>query len=197
VILSLNNQLASILIGTKFPIIETQTSSENSYIVGASLQQYMDIGVQLKVKPQICGPNEEYINLLLNPIVSSYTQTTKVTTQQGVTLVEYPIINTREASNQMLVKDGETVVLGGLLKDVKSDEDIGIPFLSKIPWIGNLFKRNTKDNSKVDLMIFITAKIVKPGESLPQEILNTQRLRDQFTTDQSEVRPIGSKSTKK
>lgn len=180
VILSLNNQLASILIGTKFPIIQTQTSSENSYIVGASLQQYMDIGVQLKVKPQICGSSEDYINLLLNPIVSSYSQTTKVTTQTGVTLVEYPIINTREAATQMIIRDGETVAMGGLLKDVKSDEDIGIPFLSKIPWVGNLFKRTTKDNSKVDLMIFITAKIVKPGEVLPREILNTQRVSGEF-----------------
>ncbi|MCX5681342.1 MAG: hypothetical protein NT079_03575, partial [Candidatus Omnitrophica bacterium] len=153
--------------------------------------------VQLKVKPQICGSNEEYINLLLNPIVSSYTQTTKVTTQQGVTLVEYPIINTREAATQMLVKDGETVAMGGLLKDVKMDEDIGIPFLSKIPWLGQLFKRNTKDNSKVDLMIFITAKIVKPGEVLPQEVLNTQKLQDQFKGVQNETTPKVKKDTKK
>lgn len=184
IILTTNNQLASILIGTKFPIIETQTSSENSYIVGGSLQQYMDIGVQLKVKPQICGSNEEYINLLLHPIVSSYTQTSKVTTQAGVTLVEYPIINTREAETQMVVKDGETIVMGGLLKDVKTNEDIGIPFLSKIPVLGLLFKRNTKDNSKIDLMIFITAKIVKPGEVLPQEVLNTQAIQKHFKDEQ-------------
>jgi len=180
VILTVNNQLASILIGTKFPIIQTQTSSENSYIVGGSLQQYMDIGVQLRVKPQICGSNDEYINLLLHPIVSSYTQTSKVTTQAGVTLVEYPIINTREAETQMVVKNGETIVMGGLLKNVKSNEDIGIPFLSKLPLLGSLFKRNTKDNSKIDLMIFITARIVKPGEVFPQEILETHKFKEQF-----------------
>jgi len=180
IILTVNNQLASILIGTKFPIIQTQTSSENSYIVGGSLQQYMDIGVQLRVKPQICGSNDEYINLLLHPIVSSYTQTSKVTTQAGVTLVEYPIINTREAETQMVVKDGETIVMGGLLKDVKTHENLGIPFLKKIPLFGKLFDRSIKDNSKVDLMIFITAKIVKPGEVLPQEVLETNKFKEQF-----------------
>lgn len=181
IILTLNNQLASILIGTKFPIIETQTSSETSYIVGGSLQQYMDIGVQLRVKPQICGSNEEYINLLLHPVVSSYTQTSKVTTQAGVTLVEYPIINTREAETQMLVKDGETIVMGGLLKDVKTNQDLGVPFLRKIPWLGKLFSRSTDDYSKVDLMIFITAKIVRPGEVLPAEVLDTEKLKAQFS----------------
>jgi type II secretory pathway component GspD/PulD (secretin) len=185
IILTMNDQLASILIGTKFPIIQTQTSSENSYIVGGSLQQYMDIGIQLKVKPQICGSNEDYINLLLHPMVSSYTQTSKVTTQAGVTLVEYPIINTREAETQMIIKDGETIVMGGLLKDVKSHEDTGIPFLRKIPLLGNLFNRSTKDNSKIDLMIFITAKIVKPGEVLPQEVLNTQRIRNEFAAQEN------------
>jgi len=184
IILTVDNQLASILIGTKFPIIETQTSSENSYIVGGSLQQYMDIGVQLRVKPQICGSNGEYINLLLHPVVSSYTQTSKVTTQAGVTLVEYPIINTREAETQMLVKDGETIVMGGLLKDVKTNEDLGVPFLRKIPLLGKLFDRSVKDNSKVDLMIFITAKIVRPGEVLPADVLDTEKFKAQFSEQQ-------------
>lgn len=196
IILTVNNQLASILIGTKFPIIQTQTSSENSYIVGGSLQQYMDIGVQLRVKPQICGSNDEYINLLLHPIVSSYTQTSKVTTQAGTTLVEYPIINTREAETQMLVKDGETIVMGGLLKDVKTHEDLGIPFLRKIPLLGRLFDRSINDNSKVDLMIFITAKIVKPGEVLPEEILNTRKLKEQFSEQHNKKKDKAKRNNK-
>lgn len=183
IILATNNQLASILIGTQFPIIQTSTSSENSYIVGGSLQQYLNIGIQLQVRPQICGSNDEYINLLVHPIVSSYTKTVDVKSGSGstaVTLVSYPIVDTREAQTQMVLRDGEAIVMGGLLKNSKSDEDLGIPFLSKIPLLGPLFKRSTKDNSKVDLMIFITAKIVKPGEVLPQEVLDTQIIKKQF-----------------
>lgn len=182
IIMAANNQLASILIGTQFPIIQTSTSTQSSYIVGGSLQQYLNIGIQLQVKPQICGANDEYINLLVHPIVSSYTKTVDVKSGgvPSTILVSYPIIDTREAVTQMLLKDGESIVMGGLLKNVKSNEDLGIPFLSKIPLIGNFFKRNTKDNSKTDLMIFITAKIVKPGEVLPQEILETHRFKEQF-----------------
>ncbi len=183
IILAANNQLASILIGTQFPIIQTSTSTESSYIVGGSLQQYLNIGIQLQVRPQICGANDEYINLLVHPVVSSYTKTVDVKSGSGAsatTLVSYPIVDTREAVTQMLLKDGESIVMGGLLKNVKSQEDIGIPFLSKIPLLGNLFKRTTKDNSKTDLMIFITAKIVKPGEVLPQEVLGTNKLKEQL-----------------
>jgi type II secretory pathway component GspD/PulD (secretin) len=191
VILATNNQLASILIGTQFPIIQTQTSTESSYIVGGSLQQYMNIGIQLKVRPQICGPNDEYINLVVHPIVSSYSQTVKVTTQpttttKATTLAEYPIIDTREAETQMVVKDGEAIVMGGLLKNVKKDENLGIPFLRKLPLLGRLFDRSTNNDSKVDLMIFITAKIVRPGEVLPQEILDTHRVKEQFEERQEE-----------
>jgi type IV pilus assembly protein PilQ len=184
IILAANNQLASILVGTQFPIIQTSSSTQSSYIVGGSLQQYLNIGIQLQVKPQICGANDEYINLLVHPIVSSYSKTVDVKSGSGnsaVTLVSYPIVDTREAVTQMLLKDGESIVMGGLLKNVKSNEDLGIPFLSKIPWLGNLFKRHTKDNSKVDLMIFITAKIVKPGEVLPEEVLNTRNVQEQFS----------------
>ncbi len=83
--------------------------------------------------------------------------------------IDYPIIDMREAQTQILMKDGETIVLGGLLKDVKGKETIGVPFLSKIPFLGWAFKRETSDNSKIDLLIFITARVVK-DEALPEEI---------------------------
>ncbi len=183
IILASNNQLASILVGTQFPILQTSTSTYSSDVVGGSLQEYLNIGIQLQVRPQICGVNDEYINLLIHPIISSYTTTVNVSTSGGSSTgltLQYPIIDTREAQTQMILKDGESIVMGGLLKNIKNKEDLGIPFLSKIPWIGNLFKRNTKDNSKTDLMIFITAKIIKPGEVLPQEVLKTDQIKGQF-----------------
>ncbi len=179
-ILTLNNQEASILVGTKYPIIETDTSTETDRIVGGSLKEYKDIGIQLNVVPQISGADEEFINMIIHPAVTSYTSTVKVQTQDELTLVEYPIIISREAETQVLVKDGETIVIGGLLKDVKAKETIGIPVLSKIPVLGWLFKRSTEDTLKIDLLIFITAKIVDPGEIIPQEILTTKQVTSQF-----------------
>jgi type II secretory pathway component GspD/PulD (secretin) len=137
------------------------------------LDRYEDVGISLRVLPQVWGENSELINMIIHPSVTSYTQTVKITTGSGATLAEYPIINSREAETQLMLKDGETIVMGGLFKDVKSEEEIGIPFLRKIPWIGQIFSRKTNDIQKIDLLIFITAKIVKPGEIIPQEILNT------------------------
>lgn len=174
VILALNNQEAKILVGTKYPIITTQSSTQTTYTTGSSLSYYQDIGIQLRVIPQIWGDKQDLISMIIHPAVTSYTQTVKVNgaTTDSV-IAEYPIINSQEAKTQLVIKDAETIVMGGLFKDINSDEEIGIPFLSKIPWLGNLFIRKTHDIQKVDLLIFITAKIVKPGEIIPQEILNT------------------------
>ncbi|MGE5308359.1 MAG: secretin and TonB N-terminal domain-containing protein [Deltaproteobacteria bacterium] len=180
VVLTLNNQEASILIGTKFPIIKTDVSTATNYVVGGSLQEYKDIGIQLNVVPQIWGDNDQYINMIVHPAISSFSSTEKVVSQNGTILVEYPIISTREAETQMVVKDGETVMIGGLLKDVKENEVIGIPVLSKIPLIGGLFRRHTNNSQKMDLLIFITAQIIKPGDLLPQEIVNTGNVEQNF-----------------
>ena len=180
VILTLNNQEATILIGTKYPIIKTDVSTQTNYIIGGSLQEYKDIGIQLNVVPQIWGEKDDLINMIVHPAVSSYSTTAKVINQAGTTLVEYPIISTREAETQLMVRDGETVVMGGLLKDVKVKQEIGVPFLSKIPLIGWLFKRQSYDTEKIDLLIFITAKIVKPGEIIPQEIVDTSTINSNF-----------------
>ncbi len=180
VILTLNNQEATILIGTKYPIIKTDVSTQTNYIVGGSLQEYKDIGIQLNVVPQIWGDKEDYINLIVHPAVSSYSTTAKVISQTGTTLVEYPIISTREAETQLVLKDGESVVMGGLIKDVITKQQIGVPFLRKIPILGKLFSRNTTDTEKIDLLIFITAQIVKPGDSIPPALVDTKKVQSAF-----------------
>lgn len=159
-ILTLSGQEALILIGQKYPIIETQISGTagNATI---NLAYYQDIGIQLYVVPQISG-DEKYINMIVHPVVSSFTEV--------VSDNDYPVIVTREAETQVLMTDGETIVIGGLLKDVKSRSKIGIPILGDLPIIGPLFSRYTNDTEKIDLLIFITARIVRPGELTEEEI---------------------------
>ena len=161
-IMTLNNQEATILVGQKFPLITTSISTQTNQVTGSTLDRYQDIGIQLNVVPQIC--DRDYINMIIHPAVSSYTSTLKTRTDAGVILSEYPIIDTREAETQIFIKDGETVVIGGLLKDVKTQSKTGIPFLGKIPLLGLLFQRQTNDIEKIDLLIFITARILKEGE---------------------------------
>ena len=161
-IMTLNNQEATILVGQKFPLITTSISTQTNQVTGSTLDRYQDIGIQLNVVPQIC--DKDYINMIIHPAVSSYTSTLKTKAPDGTILSEYPIIDTREAETQIFIKDGETVVIGGLLKDVKTKSKMGVPFLGKIPLLGLLFQRETNDTEKIDLLIFITARVMREEE---------------------------------
>lgn len=170
-ILTLSGQEAVILVGQKYPIVESSVSG-TSGTATVTLAYYQDIGIQLYVVPQITG-DDRYINMIIHPVVSA---------RDGVATVggdnKYPILTTREAETQVLMGDGETIVIGGLLKDVKSQGKIGIPFLSDIPIIGGLFTRRTNDVEKIDLLIFVTARIVKSGELFEQEIAMAKEAMD-------------------
>ncbi|MDD5560667.1 MAG: hypothetical protein PHT50_00845 [Candidatus Omnitrophica bacterium] len=176
-ILTLDNQEASMLVGYHTPILQsTVTAGDNSGTgTGATITQtldyYQEIGIRLNVVPQIS--EEGYINMIIHPsVTSSNSSVTATSTASGETTeTEYPVIDVREAQTQVLLKDQETIVIGGLLKDVKSKEFIGIPFLKDLPWgLGKLFGRETTSTQKIDLLIFIKARIIKQGEYTPEEL---------------------------
>ncbi len=184
-ILTLNNQEAAILVGTKYPIIETEVSTETSQITGGSLDYYQDIGIQLNVVPQISGENSEFISMIIHPAVTAQSGSVEVKASATDTpIITYPIITSREAETQVMVADGETIVIGGLIKDVKANEEIGVPILKDIPLIGWLFKRTTEDIEKIDLLIFLTAKIVEPGQIIPEEFIGTEEFTAKYNDNQ-------------
>jgi type II secretory pathway component GspD/PulD (secretin) len=77
-------------------------------------------------------------------------------------MVRYPVIDIREAETQILLKTGETGVIGGLLQDRVKGGIQKIPVLGSIPMIGRFFRNETADNQTIDLLIFVTATIVTP-----------------------------------
>jgi len=164
-ILTLSGQEAVIMVGEKYPILATNISGTSGTST-TTLDYYQDIGIQLYVVPQISGEND-FVNMIIHPVVSSFTQT--------VGANAYPRLITREAETQVLMQDGETIVIGGLLKDVKSKGKVGVPILSDIPIIGGLFTRRTNDVEKIDLLIFITARVVRPGVFSEQEMAMIQK----------------------
>ncbi|MCG8430809.1 MAG: type II and III secretion system protein, partial [Candidatus Omnitrophica bacterium] len=183
-IMTLDNQEASILVGFHTPILSS-TVTAGTDTTGPTqtqnLDYYQEIGIRLNVVPQIS--HEGYINMIIHPSITTSNAAVTATNVAGTgsgaiqTSVDYPIIDVREAQTQILMKDGETIVLGGLLKDVKSKQVIGVPFLHRIPWIGNLFKRETVDTAKIDLLIFISAEIVGSDVSSAEELA---KLEEQF-----------------
>lgn len=197
-ILTLDNQEAAILVGFHTPILSSVVTAGSTSGTGAtvtqSLDYYQEIGIRLNVVPQV---NEEgYINMIIHPSITSTSSSVSATsTASGAnTTTSYPIIDVREAQTQVLLKDGETIVIGGLLKDVKSKQTSGVPFLSAIPIIGGLFRRDTYDTQKIDLLMFITARVLKEGEFNEEEIA---KLEKSLSTETEKGKPTKQKSQKK
>jgi type IV pilus assembly protein PilQ len=166
-IMTLDGQEANILVGTQFPILTSSVVGTTSTTSVSSLDYYQDIGVQLRVVPQIAG--EEHINMIVHPAVTSVAERITAQGTGGVTLAEYPVITTREAETQILIKNGETVMIGGLLKDVKTKGFHKVPVLGDIPVLGLAFRRQTDDIEKIDLLIFITGKIASEAQVAAQQ----------------------------
>ena len=80
--------------------------------------------------------------------------------------VNVPSINTRTIETQVVLNDGQTVVLGGILDTTHSLQSTAVPWLGEIPVLGNLFKQTSKIENKDELLIFVTPKIVREGVSV-------------------------------
>lgn len=155
-IATLDNQQAIIKVGKKLPILTT-TVSEG---VVTSSTSYIDTSVTLTVTPRITPEGD--ITLALN---------TKVTDSLGIDAATgSPILATSEAQTTVLVKSGQTVVIGGLLKETKPTSITKVPFLGDIPILGWLFKkRTTGPIEKRDLLIFVTPRVIKQWEKPPEK----------------------------
>ncbi len=163
-IMTLDNQEANILVGTQYPILSSSVAGTTSTTTVTSLDYYQDIGIQLRVVPQIAGNNR--INMIVHPAVTSFSSTLSAKSPDGTTLSEYPILTTREAETQILMKDGETIVMGGMLREVKTKGLQKTPILGDIPILGKVFQRQTDDVGKIDLLIFLTARIVHEDQTV-------------------------------
>ncbi len=149
----LNNREARIIIGEKVPFKErTQTTTGTS-----ETTKFIDVGTTLRVTPSINA--DGYITMAIHPEVSSVT----------ALLDAGPRITTREADTMVRVKEGETIVIGGLIKQEDARKASHTPFLGKIPLIGFLFSNRSKDQSQTELAVFITPKILRSREEMLKE----------------------------
>lgn len=157
---TLNNTPATIHSGLNFKVRTTSTSSTagaTTVTIGAGgtgLQE-INTGIDLTVTPQISA--DGFVNL---NIVASKSEADFARSVDGI-----PGVSEKKATTSVLVKDGETTVIGGLYKSSSSDADNSIPYLSKIPILGWLFTSNSKTADNEELLVFITPRIVKYEET--------------------------------
>lgn len=154
-IVTLDNQTARIVVGKQYPFPE-YTYNEDQARMQVSGWEYRDIGVIFEVTPHV--NNAGMVTLDLKPKITAIIDDADVTVE-GTTV---PQLTTREASTSVMIKDGHTLVIGGLISDVVTDSESKIPFLGDIPLLGRLFSHKSKVKSKTDLLIFITPHIITP-----------------------------------
>jgi type IV pilus assembly protein PilQ len=151
-VITANQKQATISQGVEIPYQESASS-------GATTTQFKDAVLKLKVTPLITPDNR----VILDLDVSDDAVGQQVTSATGGSV---PSIDTREIITQVLVNDGQTVVLGGILETTKSKAANKVPFLADIPVLGYLFRSTTDINNKTELLIFITPKILREGSNL-------------------------------
>ncbi|NQD35661.1 type II secretion system secretin GspD [Permianibacter sp. IMCC34836] len=152
---TLDNEEAEFLAGQEVPIITGSTLGGNNQNPFQQVDR-KEIGVKLKIKPQI---NEgDAVKLNIEQEVSSIAGTT------GVDI----ITNKRSIKNSVLVEDGDTIVLGGLVDDDVQQSVQKVPILGDIPLLGNLFKSQKTTKTKRNLLVFIRPTIIRDAESMSQ-----------------------------
>ncbi|VAX36090.1 hypothetical protein MNBD_UNCLBAC01-984 [hydrothermal vent metagenome] len=149
-----NNNAAKILVGSTEPYITSTTITPSSGPTTTSESvNFIEVGVKLYVTPTIHRGG--FITMNIKPEVSSVIRT--VTTSNNNTI---PVVETSEAETTVMVKDGVTIVIGGLIKDETIDSEKKIPLLGDIPLLGRAFKNTNHFSRKTELVIFLTPKIV-------------------------------------
>ncbi|MGK0411445.1 MAG: general secretion pathway protein D [Shewanella psychromarinicola] len=150
---TMDNEEAFFIVGQEVPVITGSTTGNNNANPFQSVDR-QEVGIKLKVTPQI---NEgDAVQLLIEQEVSSVS---------GATSVDV-IINKREIKTSVIVDDGGTIVLGGLIDDAVQESVSKVPLLGDIPIIGHLFKSTSTSVSKRNLMVFIRPTIIRDGVTM-------------------------------
>ncbi|MDD5630092.1 MAG: type IV pilus secretin PilQ [Elusimicrobia bacterium] len=150
-IATLNNQPANINVTTQYPYVTTSIASTAGGAVSSQVT-YVSVGIQLTVTPTINADGR--ITLLVNPVVSQPSATAPTATGGA------PGIDSRQATTTVLIRDGETIVIGGLISDHMENNVSKIPLLGDIPILGWLFRSKHVKRTRTELLIFVTPKVL-------------------------------------
>ena len=151
-VITANQKEASIEQGTEIPYQQSSSS-------GATTTQFKKAVLSLKVTPLITPDNR----VILDLIVSKDSVGQLVSSATGGFV---PSIDKREITTRVMVNDGQTVVLGGILETERRDADRKVPLLGDVPVLGRLFKTTTTTDNKDELLIFVTPKILREGSNM-------------------------------
>ncbi len=166
-ILTSDNEEAEIRIGNNIPIVTGRTDAATGSTAGLATAvnvERQDVGITLRVTPQISEGDTLRLQI--------FQELTEVTESQAGNVDEVGVtLTSRKVENTVVVNDGETVVIGGLISETTTDGVTGVPFLSDIPFFGWFFKQKSDNVRKINLLVFLTPHIVRSAEDLEQQTI--------------------------
>jgi general secretion pathway protein D len=158
-ILTSDNKEAEIVVGENVPFISQRERDITTTNTVLNSIERMDVGIKLKLTPQIT--EGDYVKLDLYQEISALTQ------QSDIVLIQVgPTITKRSTKTSVVVKDNQTVVIGGLIQEKEEESVTKVPFLGDIPGLGLLFRQKSTHKIKTNLIVFLTPHIVKEAAHL-------------------------------
>lgn len=167
-IVAVNKEEAKILVGTREAYVTSAQSQAETTTITAESVQFIDVGVKLTVVPTI--GSDGFVTMKIKPEVSTVTDT--LTTESGTRV---PIVSTSQSESVVKVKDGSTLIIAGLLKQENIEDTSGLPKLSRMPILGNLFATKAKEKKRTELVIFITPTIITETNNFAREEKNEKK----------------------
>lgn len=150
-----NNHSASILVGERYPILQATITDFGT--VTEAFSEYIPVGVQLEVTPTIMLDGR--ISMLVHPATSALGDDVV-----GTTGLRVARIRTRELDTRVIMQDGQTIVLGGLISDRKIHQVSKVPGLGDLPGLSAIFRQENPRSERVDLLVFLTAHVESATE---------------------------------
>nr|HPQ38372.1 type II secretion system protein GspD [Synergistaceae bacterium] len=175
-LLCTDNKESTLMVGENIPQLKASTADNTNPGSVANSYEYKDTGLILKVTPHVRGGKLVALDIeqRVEDVLTAMTSSTPVTSK-------------REIKTSVLVRDGQTVILGGIMKETEKSLKNRVPGLSYIPLIGNLFTSSTKQREKVDLMIFLTPYILETPQDVSDYTQHTVQTDDKPLSPEEEV----------
>lgn len=176
ILVTSDNKAANISITDEIPIqSSTITQTGTSQPLTQTTIEFRNVGIKLDIFPKINSDN--FVNLKISQEISS----------QGPFVAGSPSFNVRSVNTEVVLKDNQVLVMGGLMRTTETQSDEGIPFFKDIPYLGALFKNETNTKNKTELMLFITPHIISNEE-------DSQYVTSQFKKRLGDVKKYDIKS---
>lgn len=159
-----NNEEAEIMVGTRQPYATSTISQSETTATTSWSAEFVDVGITISVTPTIS--KDGFVKMHIKPEVSTLRSWFEIQDDAGTTQIRLPEVDTSNAETVVMVKDGRTIIIAGLIKEYDLRSEKKVPILGDIPVVGRLFKSSYDERKTRELVIFLTPHIISGGDDM-------------------------------